>query len=472
MKREKRDREDFLRRSRARRLLLSAAGVLLAVWVGPIRAEDPPAGAASAAPAPGAPADAGASPAAAAEAEALVAAALAKNPELAAARAEASALAARAPAAGVLSDPMLSVGYENDGTAISLGTEPMTRLIFMVQQAFPFPGKLGAAERVANADAARMRFRPERAALALAGAVRRAHADLLEARENLRLADEQIETWRQIDETIRARYSAGMGTQQDVLRAQSERTRLLQQRRRDEAAEESALAELRRLLDLPPDAAVPSVARLAAGMPLDVPARDEAVARAVDATPEIRDAAALRERSSLAADLAKRGTQPDFLVSAAYMNRGSLPLMWSASAGVTVPLFAGARTRPLVAEAQGLVESAAKTEAALRATARARAEERVIRMRQLADEARLDAEGVLAQDRLSVDAALAGYRTGSVPFVTVLEALGTLYEDRRAAAGRLAGFLRADADLREAALDRTAPMAARAEARASSSAGM
>jgi outer membrane protein TolC len=229
-----------------------------------------------------------------AEADALVAAALARNPELAASRSEASALAARAPAAGVLSDPMLTVGYENDGTAISLGTEPMSRLIFMAQQAFPFPGKLGAAEKVANADAARMRFRPQRAALALAGAVRRAHADLLEARENQRLVDEQIDTWRQIDETIRARYAAGMGTQQDVLRAQSERTRLLQQRLRDLAAEESALTELRRLLDLPPDAAVPAGARLALGMPLDVPTREEAVGRAVDATPEIHDAAALR----------------------------------------------------------------------------------------------------------------------------------------------------------------------------------
>ena len=79
--------------------------------------------------------------AAASEANALVAEALERNPELAAARSEASALATRASAAGVLSDPMLSVGYENDGSAISLGTEPMSRLIFAAQQASPFPGK-------------------------------------------------------------------------------------------------------------------------------------------------------------------------------------------------------------------------------------------------------------------------------------------------------------------------------------------
>ena len=446
-------RRDLLRRSRA-----CVGAALVTCSLSAFGSALLPARAANAAPAPGAPAEPGAV-SASAEADALVAQALARNPELAAARSEAAALAARAPAAGVLSDPMLSVGYENDGTAISLGTESMSRLIFTAQQTFPFPGKLGASARLANADAARTVLRPQRTALALAGSVRRAHADLLEARENQRLVDEQIETWRQMDETIRARYAAGMGTQQDVIRAQSERTRLLQQRRRDQAVEEEALANLRRLLDLPHDAPVAGAARLLPGASLDVPAREEAVARAVDAAPEIRDAAALRERSGLAADLAMRGTQPDFVVSAAYMNRGSLPLMWSAGVGVTVPLFAGARTRPLVAEAQGLADSAATTEVALRSIARSRADERLIRMRQLADEARLDSEGVLVQDRLSVDAALASYRSGAVPFVTVLEALGTFYQDRRSAVGRLAGFLRADADLRESSLDRSAATA-------------
>ena len=51
---------------------------------------------------------------------------------------------------------------------------------------------------------------------------------------------------------------------------------------------------------------------------------------------------------------------------------------------------------------------------------RDRARRRAHLTRQSADEARLDAEGVLVQDRLSVDAALASYRTGAVPFVTGL----------------------------------------------------
>ncbi len=67
------------------------------------------------------------------------------------------------------------------------------------------------------------------------------------------------------------------------------------------------------------------------------------------------------------------------------------------------------------------------------------------------------------QDQLSVDAALASYRTGTVPFVTVLEAIGTYFGDRRAALGRLANLIRALADLEEFSPERSsqAPMASK-----------
>ena len=391
-----------------------------------------------------------------AEVAALVAEALQKNAELMAARQEAAASAARVGPAGALPDPMVTVGYENDGAAPSLGTEPMTRLAFGAQQAFPFPGKLGLARDVAKADAARAGTRPERVALTLEGAVRRAYADLLEAREDLRLVDEQLETWRDIEAVIRARYSAGMGTQQDILRAQSERTRLLQQRRRDEASESRALATLRGLLYRPAAAPIPTAGRLQAGRLPAAPEPAETLARALEATPELKDAILAKERAKLAAELARRNLRPDFVASAAYMNRGGLPLMWSAAVGVSIPLWAGQKQRPLIVEADSLFESASAREASLTRQIQALTEERLIRIDSLAAEAKLDAEGILVQDRLSVDAALSSYRTGSVPFVTVLEALGTFFSDRRAAASRLASLIRAEADLHEFSLDRGA----------------
>lgn len=389
------------------------------------------------------------------EVERLVLEALDRNPDLRAARDAAAAAGERVRPAGALPDPMVSLSYENDGISPSLGEMDMTRLSLMVEQQLPFPGKLRLAEEIARKDAERAATGPDRTRLALAAAVRRAYAALLEARENLVITDEQIATFTGIEEVTRARYTSGLATQQDVLRAQAEKTRLAQQREADRAAEETTLSELRQLLFRPAGTPFPTEARLVPGRLPAPPSADEALKRALEATPELREAALAKQRGQLGTDLARRNLKPDFVASAAYMNRGGLPLMWSASVGVTVPIWAGKKQRPLIAEAERLTSSAAATEESLRRRVEALTEERLIRIGQIAREARLDAEGVLVQDRLSVDAALASYRTGTVPFVTVLEALGTYFSDRRAAMGRLAGLLRARADLEELSLQRT-----------------
>ncbi len=436
MLKRREEKRDFLGRSRAR------GGVVLIAFAAVLGS--------------GAAFSAGSAIPTGSEVDALVAEALEKNPELAAAKQEAAAARARVAPAGALPDPMLSLGYVNDGTSVSLGTQPMSRIELVAQQAFPFPGKLGLQERVARADADRSATGPERVALALEAAVRRGYATLLQTREDLRLVDEQIEAWRGIEEVIRVRYAAGLGSQQDVLRAQSERTRLLQQRRRDEAAEQGALVDLRQLLYRPADAGIPTARRLVPGELPASPPELELLKKALEVTPELKEAALAKERSSLAGDLARRNLRPDFVASAAYMNRGSLPLMWSAAVGVSIPLWAGRKQRPLIAEAESQLESASATEASLQRRVTALTEQRLIRIRQLEEESRLDSGALLVQDRLAVDAALASYRAGSVPFVTVLEALSTSFTDRRSAIARLADILRADADLREFSLERTA----------------
>lgn len=172
------------------------------------------------------------------EVERLVAEALERNPDLRAARDAAAAAGERVRPAGALPDPMVSLSYENDGISPSLGKMDMTRLSLMVEQQLPFPGKLRLAEEIARKGAERAATGPDRTSLALAASVRRAYAALLEARENLVITDEQIATFTGIEEVTRARYTSGLATQQDVLRAQAEKTRLLQQREADRAAEE------------------------------------------------------------------------------------------------------------------------------------------------------------------------------------------------------------------------------------------
>jgi len=389
--------------------------------------------------------------------EALVAEALDKSPALAAARADVAAARERVAPAGTLPDPMVSLGYENDGASFSLGEEPMTRLSLMAQQPIPWPGKLGAREKLAAADVDVVETRLARIRLSVEAAVRRAAARLLEARDLQDVTRAQGETWERIEAVARNRYAAGMGTQQDVLRAQSERTRLLQQARRDETAERIALAELRRLLLRGPDEPVTLSGRLADTVPVAPEAAAE-LARAEEESPELALVRKVAERENLAIDLAKRDRSPDLVASAGYMNRGSLPLMWTVGVGVSVPVFSSRKQEPRVREAEARLAAAKAAESDVRSLLLARTEERLALLDQLAEEARLDRESLLVQDRLAVEAALAIYGTGTVPFVTVLEAIGTEFSDRRASLARLAGFQSVRADLLELSLEGAAAM--------------
>ena len=390
--------------------------------------------------------------------EELVAEALEKSPALAAARAEVSAARERIAPAGALPDPMLRLSYENDGASLSLGEEPMTRLSFMAEQPIPWPGKLDLAAKVAAADATVVEAAVARLRLGIEADVRRAAARLLEAREARELTGEQEETWGRIEAVARSRYAAGLGTQQDVLRAQAEKTRLLQQVRRDEGAARAAEAELRRLLLREPGVPVEVGGRLLDERP-EPPGATAELARAEAESPELEVARRAAERETLAIDLARRDLRPDLVASAGYMNRGSLPMMWSVGLGVTVPLFSGKKQEPRVREAEARLAAVKAAESDVRLRLRAATEERLALLAQLAEEARLDREALLVQDRLAVEAALASYTAGAVPFVTVLEALSTEFADRRAALARLAAFRVAETDLRERSLD-GAPMPA------------
>ncbi|MBL8114572.1 MAG: TolC family protein, partial [Acidobacteria bacterium] len=112
----------------------------------------------------------------------LIAEAVERNAEIAEARAIAEAARQRVRPASALPDPMLSLGYENDGAQPSLGRQDMTRLQFMAQQALPFPGKQALAGRIAATEAGEVETRTARARLGVEAAVRRAYADILLAR--------------------------------------------------------------------------------------------------------------------------------------------------------------------------------------------------------------------------------------------------------------------------------------------------
>jgi len=387
--------------------------------------------------------------------QALIAEALAQNPDVRALQEWLESARARPEQAKALPDPMVSVLYVNDGWSPSLGEMPMTTLGFMGSQTLSWPGKRGLREKIATQDAVVPAERLERQRLAVAAGVRRAFWSFALAEESLGVLREQAEVWKEAEGVARARYAVGQGAQQDVLRAQLEITRFEQLRAEQEADIESRLAELSRLVGRE----VKSDAIAEARLTLRPERRDLAALQAeAEATlPELRASAAGVEREQLAIDLARRDFKPDFTVQAGYMNRGGLPPMWQAGVGVTIPAYRG-RRHAAVAESEAARRAAVQQAEALRAQIRFRTRERDAQLRAAERMATVYADGLLPQARLSYEASIASYQAGKVPFLTVLEALSTLYKDRIDHLRVLAAHERIKASIAEASLEATSEM--------------
>jgi outer membrane protein TolC len=120
------------------------------------------------------------------------------------------------------------------------------------------------------------------------------------------------------------------------------------------------------------------------------------------------------------------------------MYRGRLDPMWQAAVSITLPVFVRSRQGPRLAAARAELEAARAQGEAIALDLELRTRERHEALRAALEVARLYLEGILPVDRISVESAVASYRTGKVPFVTVLEALNALYADREAFLVRVA----------------------------------
>jgi cobalt-zinc-cadmium efflux system outer membrane protein len=386
-------------------------------------------------------------------ADRLVAEALRQAPEVRVAAAGIEAARLRVEPAQTLPDPSASLSYQNDGRSPSLGSAEGSFLGVMLSQAIPWPGKLRLAGEAARSEAreieAGMLGRTERT---IEARVRNAWYDLVLAAALDRLVEDRRETARQIEATTRERYAAGLAVQQDVLRAQVELARIDELKAAQRAAITSRLAELNRLLARPQGAALDTAAELPAIAPL--PSTETIVASALERSPEAAAARQSIETGKLRVEIAKKDFLPDFVVSGGSMYRGNFEMgpMWQVGVGVSLPVWANKRQRNQLAEAQARVaEQTAQTDVVGREL-ELRTRERIAQLESANEVATLYREKIVPLDELSYEAALANYRTGKVPFITVFDAVNALYSDRANYLGRLAEAAKWRVAIDEAAL--------------------
>jgi len=356
----------------------------------------------------------------------------------------AAAAAEVAPRVEAPPDPELSVSYTNDGLdELTLGTSQFSNVTVRWDQDLPRKSvRKGSAEvarreeSVVLAQATNLRAEVRRRTIEAYAGIWRAD------REHDLLAEGRTVLVASL-EAARARYEAGQGAQEGLLRAQTELRRAdleLETASRQRRGAEIALLEA---LGRDGDAKLGPALTLP---PVEAPAAEE-LERAVGAGPELRVATAEVERAGAATERARAATKTEWGFMAAYQYLGSLDPMVMGGVTVKLPLWRSSKQAREVAEAEHTAQAVALEKEAAQNTAVARARDLLAEIDSIRRQRALLDEALIPEGIATLEAARAGYGAGRAEMGVVLDDLTRLLGDRRRLAALSAREVIAAAEL-------------------------
>ena len=340
-----------------------------------------------------------------------------RRDEIQAARARTRAGEARPSIVSALQDPMISPSL--DHLPFMLGGADVS---FTIEQQIPLSGIRGHRRASALADVDRLRAESSRTTLNVGLQAVNAFLMVQERRRTEALVSEQLSFARDVVSAANARYASGTAPQSDVLRAEVEVARLEAFARALVSEVRGAEAMLNTSLALDAESPVPPFASLAFAQP---PPSWSAIKTALTSRPEL-----VAGRAEIARAGADVEVMRDMFRPMATIRTGPAYTMaegrgWMAMVGISLPIWRD-KLHAGVAEAEAM---RTMSEADLRAMTRMIEGDAAVAIHQL--QAARDRQAALTTDvlpraRMAIEPAVAGYTSGQLPLVSVIEAVQAL----------------------------------------------
>jgi outer membrane protein TolC len=351
---------------------------------------------------------------------ALVEEAQQKNPEIQAATHGAQAVSHAAKQAGALPDTQIMLQHLSVGSPRPFAGYTNSDFAYVglgASQEFPWPGKRALRMQVAGAQADAMRTQSGAVSRMVIEQVKIAYFKLayLQATFEILLRDDKL--LGEMEQIAESRYRVGQGNQQEVLKAQLQHTRILQEINMHHREQGQLQAQIKQLLaraqDSPDIVTEPLRERSLPG------SASELLQQTRQNNAEINVREQLLKRADLQTELAHKEFRPDFGLQYMYQNtdrkfRDYYMLTF------TVTLPNRGRRRAELAEATANRQSAAaelNTEVQRR---QAEVQDQYVMAKTSAEQLRIFREGLMPQAEATFRAAMAAYQANRQDFETLL----------------------------------------------------
>jgi outer membrane protein, heavy metal efflux system len=341
------------------------------------------------------------------------------DPAILAAERAAKAATFVAPQMSALPDPRFIVQQFSVGSPRPFAGYTNSNFAYIgvgASQQLPYPGKLKLRGAVADRDADTAKAHTEVVLEDEIEALKTTYFHLANLQQTLSILERDAALLQQMEQQAEAHYSTGQGNQQDVLKAQLERTKILREISMHHQLVGEAEAELRRILrraqDSPDITAEPVTAtflRYTAAELLD---------KVRAQNPNIQENSSMVQRNRTEVELAQKEFRPDFEVGYMYENTDrQFPDYYMLSFSVNLP-----RRKPrqaALAQAQMNVERAQEDlDTQLQATL-AEVQKQYVMVKTSEEQLLIYRDGLIPQAQATIQAGLAAYQSNREDFETL-----------------------------------------------------
>ncbi len=366
--------------------------------------------------------------------EGLVRYAIEHNPSIRSARFEWEAARERIRSESWYDDPTITYKPDTGATSETRGGPLGNGL--ELSQAVPFPGKLTLLGRIASAQADATYQILEATIQDVTLQVRMRYADYYLAARSLQINSETIDLTQQFADIAEAKYRVGTAAQQDVILAEEQLSRLAAERVVLQGSLAIAVGDLNALLDRAPRAPIGPPRDLSTE-PLDVPL-ELLIDAAVRDRPELRSQDHIVEARKRSVKLARMGFLPDFKLAGQWteVKGGTNPTfsrdgrdIWTVKIGLSIPIWFN-RIDAEVDEMRARVSREEFRRRDLENQVLDQVQRQFERVRVAWRTEDIYRRTLIPQTSERIAAARAGYQTGLVDFLTLIDSVRSLEEVR------------------------------------------
>lgn len=346
-----------------------------------------------------------------------------QNPSLQASRLKVEANKAAVGTIGIAPPQAAVEFFQAPATSFPNPLKDQMEIDYSLQQEIPFPGKIGKMRLTEKSRAQMAEADAQTTRQELIRLVKVAFNELYLIDRQIDINSQNQNLMRSFEEIALKQYELGMGRQTDILRAQTEISRLMSDSIRLAQSRQSTIAMLNTYRNMAVETPISTIPEITLEK-IVLPSLDSLISIANENRPELKSMQFNIEMQSAELASAKKEFYPDFMVRGTYKQMSNQTDDWALMLGLNIPVapWIYGRYSAAVSRSNALINQSQAEFKNMKNMIASQVKDALAKVTSSQAQIDLLKTTTIPQAQQTVQSAIAGYQTGKLDFLSLLDA--------------------------------------------------